>query len=272
MLKTINNLGALTFGRITAFGDFCTFCFRVFTRVPRSITSKNGLQGLRRQMFEIGTLSMPVVMITGLFIGMVLAAQAFPQFKAVGMLSSMGPLVSLSVLRELGPVFATIMLAGRVGGGLTAELGTMRVTEQISVLEAMGASPIRVLVVPRFLACLLLTPLLVVYADVMGILGGYLISVTIFGLSSAEFWHSTLNVLYSYDVFYGLIKSLVFGFALGLICCYKGFRCSPGAAGVGRACTQAFVASCMTILGLNLLIGIFLNTLEEILFGLRIVL
>ncbi len=271
MFNGLHYLGKLTTERLIAFGDFCGFSARALSLVPTSLTRRSSLLALRRQLYEIGTLSVPVVMVTGLFVGMVLAVQAFPQFKAVGMLASMGPLVNLSVLRELGPVLAGIMLAGRVGGGLTAELGTMRVTEQIAALQAMGASPIRVLVVPRFLACLILTPLLVVYADLMGILGGYLISVTIFGLSSAEFWRSSLDVLYSYDVLYGLAKSLAFGIALGLICCFKGFRCSAGAAGVGKACTQAFVASCMTILGLNLFLGILLNTIEELIFGLRVV-
>jgi phospholipid/cholesterol/gamma-HCH transport system permease protein len=271
VLNGLNYLGKVTIERIQGFGDFCGFCSRAISLIPSSMKRRSSLRALGQQMYEVGTLSMPVVMITGLFVGMVLAVQAFPQFKAVGMLSSMGPLVNLSVLRELGPVLASIMLAGRVGGGLTAELGTMRVTEQIAALEAMGASPMRVLVVPRFLACMILTPLLVVYADIMGILGGYLISVTVFGLSSAEFWRSSLDVLYSYDVFYGLAKSLAFGVALGLICCYKGFRCSAGAAGVGKACTQAFVASCMAILGLNLFMGIFLNTIEELFLGLRVV-
>ena len=141
-----------------------------------------------RQFYEIGTKSTLVIMITGAFVGAVLAVQAVPQFKAMGLVSRMGTVVNLSVLRELGPVLAGIMLAGRVGGGLTAELGTMRVTEQIDAFRAMGADPIRVLVVPRFLACLLLIPVLAMYASFMGILGGFATSVYLFGASPGEFW------------------------------------------------------------------------------------
>jgi phospholipid/cholesterol/gamma-HCH transport system permease protein len=271
MIKFLNNLGALTLRRLTAFGDFCVFSGRAFSQAGRNITHPSMLRTLLQQMYDIGTKSLPVVMMTGAFVGMVLAVQAVPQFKAVNMLSSLGPLVNLSVLRELGPVLAGTMLAGRVGGGLTAELGTMRVTEQIDALRSMGANPMAVLVAPRVLACLLLTPVLVIYADVMGILGGYAISVFVFGVNSSDFWGKSLDVLYSFDIIYGLAKSFAFGLALGLISCYKGFRCSSGAAGVGKACTQAFVASCMTILILDLFLGILLNSIEEMIYGLRVV-
>jgi phospholipid/cholesterol/gamma-HCH transport system permease protein len=177
--------------------------------------------------------------------------------------------INLSVLRELGPVLAGIMLAGRVGGGLTAELGTMRVTEQLDALRAMGADPVRVLVVPRFLACVLFIPVLVVYANFMGIVGGYVITVYVYGVGHGVFWRNA-NVA-GFDVIYGLIKSLFFGAATSLICCYKGFRCAPGAAGVGRACTQSFVASCMAILALDLFLGMFLNSLHEFFYGPRLV-
>jgi phospholipid/cholesterol/gamma-HCH transport system permease protein len=176
------------------------------------------------------------------------------------------------VLRELGPVLAGVMLAGRVGGGLTAELGTMRVTEQIDALRAMGADPIRVLVVPRFLACVLLIPVLVLYADFMGILGGYAISVYIYGVNAAEFWRHASETVEYFDIFYGPIKSVFFGMAISLVCCYKGFHCRAGAAGVGRACTESFVASTMAILALDFFLGMLLNTAYEFLYGLRAVL
>jgi phospholipid/cholesterol/gamma-HCH transport system permease protein len=224
------------------------------------------------QLYEVGTRSVPVVVVTGAFVGMVLAVQTVAQFKAVGMVAQMGTIVNLSVLRELGPVLAGVMLAGRVGGGLTAELGTMRVTEQIDALRAMGADPIRVLVVPRFLACVLLIPVLVLYADFMGILGGYVISVHIYGVNGAEFWRHAQKTVEYYDVFYGPIKSVFFGMAMSLICCYKGFKCAAGAAGVGRACTQSFVASTMAILALDFFLGMLLNTIYEFLFGLKVVL
>ena len=224
------------------------------------------------QFFEIGTRSIPVVMITGAFVGMVLAVQTVAQFKSIGLEAQMGTIINLSVLRELGPVLAGIMLAGRVGGGLTAELGTMRVTEQIDALRAMGTDPIRVLVVPRFLACVLLIPVLVFYAAFMGIVGGYVISVYVYGVRSSEFWRHASETVEYFDILYGPIKSVFFGAVIGLISCYKGFRCAPGAAGVGRACTESFVASCMAVLTLNFFIGMLLNTIYEIFYGIKIVL
>ena len=142
-------------------------------------------------------------------------------------------------------------------------------TEQIDALQAMGADPLRVLVVPRFLACVLLIPALVIYAEFMGILGGYLISVYVYGVLAADFWRNAAESVGYFDIFYGPIKSVFFGAAIGLICCYKGFHCKPGAAGVGKACTESFVASIITILGLDFFLGMFLNTVHEIVFGLR---
>ncbi len=268
----LEKLGGATVRSLDGFGDFCHFSGRTFTWIFASTRRFSSVQLLMRQMFAIGSKSLPVVMTTGLFVGMVLAVQMGPQFKAAGMLASMGSAVTLSVLRELGPVLAGVMVAGRVGGGLTAELGTMRVTEQIDALRAMGSSPVRVLVVPRFLACLLLTPILVIYADVMGILGGYVISATIYGVNAADFFHNAADNIRQFDIYYGLTKSISFGGAIGLISCFKGFRCAPGAAGVGRACTEAFVTSCMVILALNLFLGLLLNTIDEMMFGTRLIL
>jgi phospholipid/cholesterol/gamma-HCH transport system permease protein len=268
----LNGLGARTVRRIEAFGDFCIFCARTLGWITAGLFQVKNLRLLMAQFFAIGTLSIPVVMITGAFVGMVLAVQTVMQFKAIGMEAHMGTIVNLSVLRELGPVLAGVMLAGRVGGGLTAEVGTMRVTEQIDALAAMGASPLRVLVVPRFLASMLLTPVLVIYADFMGILGGYVVSVYVYGVNGAEFWRLASVSVDNFDIFYGPIKSIFFGAVMSLICCYKGFRCAPGAAGVGKACTESFVESCMAILALDFFLGMFLNTLYESAYGLKVVL
>jgi len=268
----VANLGARTIGHVEGFGDFCRFSGRTFAWLPEGTIRWRHVRLLLPQLYEVGTRSIPVVMITGAFVGMVLAVQAVTQFKAIGLSARMGTIVILSVLRELGPVLAGLMLAGRVGGGLTAELGTMRVTEQIDALRAMGADPIRVLVVPRFLACVLLIPVLVLYANAMGILGGYVISVYVYAVNSSEFWRHAEETVQMFDIFYGPIKTLFFGAVMALICCYKGFRCSPGAAGVGRACTQSFVASCMAILALNFLLGMFLNTLYDFFYGVKVVL
>lgn len=268
----LDSLGARAIRRIEAFGDFCIFCAHSLGWVTAGLVQVRNLRLLMAQFFAIGTLSIPVVMITGAFVGMVLAVQTVMQFKAIGMAGQMGTVVNLSVLRELGPVLAGVMLAGRVGGGLTAEVGTMRVTEQIDALSAMGASPLRVLVVPRFLASVLLIPVLVIYADFMGILGGYVVSVYVYGVNGAEFWRLAAISVDNFDILYGPIKSVFFGGAMSLICCYKGFRCAPGAAGVGRACTESFVSSCMAILAVDFFLGMALNTLYESIYGLKVVL
>ena len=224
---------------------------------------------LLEQMYEVGTCSLPVVMITGAFVGMVLAAQSVLQFKAVGLEAQLGAIINVSVVRELGPVLAAVMLAGRVGGALAAELGTMRVTEQIDALRAMGADPIRVLVVPRFLACLLLMPVLVLYADLTGILGGYVIGVGVYRIDAADYWRTAAEQVQMFDIVSGLIKSVFFAGTMGLISCYRGFRCRPGAAGVGRACTQSFVESCMMILALDFFLGVLLSTGYMLAWGAR---
>ncbi|MBS3734586.1 MAG: ABC transporter permease [Phycisphaerae bacterium] len=265
-------LGQYTTDCLSGFGDFCRFSGRSLAWIPRSIYRARYLRLLMPQFYDIGTKSIPVLMVTGAFVGMVLAVQAVTQFKAIGYLGGVGPVVSQSVLRELGPVLAAVMLAGRVGGGLTAELGTMRVTEQIEAMTVMGADPLRTLVAPRFLACVLLIPMLVLYTSFMGIVGGYAISVTIYHVDSASFWRYATQQVSLFDIFYGPIKSLFFGGTIALICCYKGFRCSPGAAGVGRACTQAFVACCLAILTLDLFLGMFLNAIQELYFGVEMLL
>jgi phospholipid/cholesterol/gamma-HCH transport system permease protein len=267
-LRLLANLGARTMRRLDAFGDFCRFCGQSWSWLAGAL-SPRGLKLLLPQFYEIATLSIPVVMITGAFVGMVLAVQTVMQFRAIHMEPRMGTIINLSVLRELGPVLAGLMLAGRVGGGLTAELGTMRVTEQIDALAAMGADPLRVLVIPRFLACTLMIPVLVLYACCTGILGGYAVSVYVYGVNSADFWSHSAQTIRYFDIFYGPIKSVFFGMVMSMICCYKGFRCSGGAAGVGRACTEAFVASCMAILALDFFLGMLLNTMEEFFLGLR---
>jgi phospholipid/cholesterol/gamma-HCH transport system permease protein len=268
MFGAIEYLGQRVVWRLDAFGDFCRFCGTSLSWLFEGTALRwKNLRLLAPQMYAIGTLSIPVVMITGTFIGMVLAVQTVMQFKAIGREAAMGSIVNLSVLRELGPVLAGVMLAGRVGGGLTAELGTMRVTEQIDALRAMGSDPHRVLVVPRFLACVLLIPALVLYADFMGILGGYVISVYVYNVNAADFWDTASRSVEYFDVFYGPIKSVFFGMAISLICCYKGFRSAPGAAGVGKACTEAFVASAMVIIGMDFFLGMFLNWLYTFLWG-----
>ena len=265
-MSLIAQLGSGTVRSVVTFGDFCRFSGRTLAWAPAAGRPRNiGL--VARQMYEIGTRSVPVVMVTGAFVGMVLAAQSVLQFKAIGMEAKLGAIINLSVVRELGPVLAAVMLAGRVGGALAAELGTMRVTEQIDALRAMGSDPVRVLVMPRFVACVLLTPVLVLYADLMGVVGGYVVGVHVYDINAAEFWANAARMVELFDVTSGLIKSVFFAAVMSLICCHRGFRCRPGAAGVGRACTEGFVESCMAILAIDFFLGVLLNTIYMLTWG-----
>jgi len=200
-------------------------------------------------------------MITGAFVGMTLAIQAYDQLAGMGMEEHLGVLINVSVVKELGPVLAAVMLAGRIGGALTAELGTMNVTEQIDAVRSMGTDPIRYLVAPRILACLLLTPFLIIYADLMGIIGGYFISVIQLGINSRAYWNFSASGVELWDISIGVIKGFFFGVAIAVISCYKGFTCREGAHGVGQACTEAFVTSFISILALDFALAVIFKAI-----------
>lgn len=267
MFRLPAKLGETTENTLAKIGGFGVFTWQTMVWLVVGSTNPRNYALLLPQMFEIGARSVPVVLVTGTFVGFVLAAVVIVQLINVGLGDQIGVLVNLAVVRELGPVLVGTMLAGRVGGALTAELGTMNVSEQIDALRSMGADPIRYLVVPRFLACVLLTPFLTVYCDVMGALGGWFISVFFFGLQSEPYWWYTQNVLENWDLFTGLAKSVFFGAAIGLISCYKGFTCGHGAEGVGRACTEAFVASFIAILIIDFQLILVLRNLYEFIYG-----
>jgi phospholipid/cholesterol/gamma-HCH transport system permease protein len=254
----IHFLGRAALGAIGAVGNLSVFSFRML------VCLRNGLPRssvLLPTMYRIGVLSVPVVMVTGAFIGMVLAVQSYSQFRQMHMENRMGAMIVLSLLTELGPVLAAVMLAGRVGSAMAAELGTMRVTEQIEALRALGADPLHHLVLPRFLACVLLIPLLTTIADSVGILGGWFFSVLVLGMDTFDFWHYALQMVVAYDVFIGLTKSVFFGAVIALMACHRGFHCGAGAEGVGRAATESFVASFIGILVIDFFLGVFLNDL-----------
>jgi len=207
-----------------------------------------GGKNILKQMSEIGVNSALVVLITGVFTGMVLGLQSFTGFKRFGAEGLVGSVVALSMTRELGPVLTALMVTGRAGAAMAAELGTMRVTEQIDALETLATNPIKYLVVPRFLSGIIMLPSLSVIADIIGILGGYFVSVALLGANSHTYLRMTWDYLEMQDIYNGLIKSCFFGAALSIICCYKGFYTAGGAEGVGKATTGAVVISFMTIL------------------------
>jgi phospholipid/cholesterol/gamma-HCH transport system permease protein len=192
---------------------------------------------------------------------MVLAVQSYWQFRQLGLETRLGAVINMSLVRELGPVLAATMLAGRVGSAMAAELGTMRVTEQIDALSSMGANPIHYLVVPRFLSCVFLIPTLTVMADFMGVVGGYFYAVGILDIDKHHYWQNSEQFVGSYDIFSGIFKSIFFGAAIAVISCYRGFHCAPGAEGVGRAATASFVYSFVMILVIDLFLGILLDSI-----------
>jgi phospholipid/cholesterol/gamma-HCH transport system permease protein len=213
-------------------------------------------------LVEVGTRSIPVIAVIGAFIGMILALESYDQFAAMGLETRMGMIINVSVVRQIGPVLAAVMVAGRVGGALAAELGTMRVTEQVDAMRALAVDPIAVLVVPRIIACTIMTPVLTILSDITGVGGGWFFTVVLQEASSEAYWTNTAWFVDWWAPVMGLIKATAFGFAIGLISCYKGYTCRGGAAGVGRATTQAFVASFLAIIILNFFLAEFLNTFE----------
>ena len=201
-----------------------------------------------KQMEEVGTKSIPVVLITGLSTGMVLALQSYNGFRRFRAESLVGTVVALSMTRELGPVLTGLMVAGRAGAAMAAELGTMRVTEQIDAMASMGVNPVKHLVFPRFVAGVLMLPVLTVLADWIGIVGGYFVSVRLLDVNSTVYIRRTLDYLEIGDVYGGLLKALIFGGIISLISCHRGFTAGGGAEGVGQATTGAVVTSCVLIL------------------------
>jgi len=252
----IADLGGLLTDWIVGLGSMSMFSLRtfgwLFSRLPRKET-------LLPNFYQIGVLSLPVVALTGTFIGMVLVVQSYVQFRNLHMEGKLGAVINMSLVRELGPVLAATMLAGRVGSAMAAELGTMRVTEQIDALASMGANPIYYLVVPRFLGCLMLIPALTIMADFMGVAGAFFYAVNLLGIDAHHYIENSQHFVGNFDLFVGVFKSLFFGAAIALIACYRGFHCDPGAEGVGRAATAAFVYSFVMILLLDLLLGIAMD-------------
>lgn len=253
----VTDCGALVIEAISTVGDIAIFSKQLFWWMLFQRPVKGTLL---RSCYQVGVLSLPVVALTGTFIGMVLAVQSYRQFEVIGLENRLGAVINSSLVRELGPVLAATMLAGRIGGSIAAMLGTMRVTEQIEALSAMGADPIHYLVVPRFLACVVLIPALTLIADFMGIVGGYYYSVVVLGIDHAAYLQNSSDHVTWFDLFSGLLKSLFFGAIIAIVSCYRGFNCSSGAEGVGQAATLSFVMSFVLILGTDLILNILLDS------------
>ena len=251
ILQPFNRIGANVLDFFALVGKLIIFAAHaVFPILTMRLSWRNFLL----QMLQIGFYSLPVVGITALFTGAVLALQSYAGFSRFSAESSIATVVVLSITRELGPVLAGLMVAGRVGAAMAAEIGTMRVTEQIDALVTLSTPPMNYLVAPRVLAATISLPLLVVIADIIGVYGGYLVSTHMLGFNPITYLQNTFHYLERTDVVSGLVKAGVFGFIVGLMGCYHGYHSRGGAQGVGQATTMAVVTASILILCSNYII------------------
>lgn len=242
---------------LASLGDYVILIFSViaviFRRPPAWYL-------IRDQMYEIGVRSLAVVAITGFSTGMVMAAQAFFQLSDKGLSGATGLMVAKAMLVELGPVLTAFMVTGRVGAAMCAELGTMRVTEQIDAMRSMSVNPLRYLIAPRFIAGITMMPLLTVFSSIMGIAGGYMIAVYFYKMAPNAFLSPLPGNITNFDFISGMIKALVFGIIIVTISCYRGLKTTGGAAGVGRSTTNSVVICYSVILITNFLLTLGLNS------------
>lgn len=241
----VTQIGRFTLAFLEAIGAVTGFAVQA---IRNALQPPWYRQQILRQMMEIGYYSLPVVGLTAIFTGMVLALQSYTGFSRFSAENAIATVVAVSITRELGPVLAGLMVAGRIGAAMAAELGTMRVTEQIDALSTLSTSPMRYLVMPRLLAGILALPFLVLIADIIGIFGGYLVAVFKLGFNPYVYLQGTWDALRLDDVVSGLIKASVFGFIVTLMGCYHGYHSKGGAQGVGSATTNAVVSASILIL------------------------
>jgi phospholipid/cholesterol/gamma-HCH transport system permease protein len=238
--------------------EYVKLCIAVFYAV---VTPPFYYKDVVEQFDQIGVKSLTVVLLTGLFTGAVLALQTGMTLDQFGARSVVGRLVSASMVKELGPVLTALMVSGRVGSGIAAELGSMMVTDQISALRALGTDPIRKLAVPRVLAGLVMVPILTVISGGIGMVGGWLVATTQLRVASTVYWTAVVDGLYMADVWMGLIKPFFLGFVIVSIGCHVGLRTTGGTQGVGRSTTNAVVASSVAVLAVNFIVTRLLITL-----------
>lgn len=251
IVKIIEKIGHYFIANISKIGDAFNFAGN---SVFHCLTPPFYPRLFFRQIMQIGYYSLPVVGLTAIFSGAVLALQSYSGFSRFNAESTIATVVVLSITRELGPVLAGLMVAGRVGASMAAEIGTMKVTEQIDALRTLSTNPFKYLFTPRILAGIIMMPFLVLIADIIGVMGGYLVSVHSLGFSSGPYIANTFKYLESIDVISGLVKAGFFGFIISVVGCYFGYNSNRGAEGVGIATTNAVVTSSILILLTNYII------------------
>lgn len=244
-ISTLDVLGGAAKRSVAAVQGYAELSFRALTNLA---TRPFYFQDTLDQMDDVGVGSLPIILLSGFFIGGVMVLQTGAQFVRFGQTSLTGNVVSLALVRELGPAITGLLTAGRCSSGIASELGSMQVTEQVDAMRAMGTDPSRKLVTPRVLATLLMVPLLTAMMVFVGLLGGCVASVFSLSLSAVEFWRRAIDVLEFADLMQGFMKSVVFGFILATVGCYKGLTVRGGTQGVGRATTQSVVISSVMII------------------------
>jgi phospholipid/cholesterol/gamma-HCH transport system permease protein len=248
-MNSLLGLGQTIIGTVYGLGRAIILLVSALLHVPNV---RKGFPLLMQQLYAVGVLSLMIVMVSGLFIGMVISLQGYTILVGYGAEGSLGPMVALSLLRELGPVVAALLFAGRAGSALTAEIGLMKATEQLSSLEMMAIDPLRRVIAPRFWAGFISLPLLAAIFSAIGILGGHLVGVEWLGVDSGTFWSVMQDqVDFEKDILNGVIKSITFAFVVTWIAVYKGYDCIPTSEGISRATTSTVVQSSLLVLGLD---------------------
>lgn len=215
----------------------------------------------------MGLMSIPIVLIVGAFVGMVLGVMTYNQFSKLGIESLMGPFLAVPMVSQLGPILTALMILCRVGAAMTAELGSMRVTEQVDALYCFGINPIRTLITPRVTVCSLMMPALTIISDGIGILGGWFLGVYVYGVNEHYYFLQTKKYFDSFDIYEGLAKSFVFGIIISVFCCYKGFHTKGGATGVGKSIMVAVVISFIAIIMTNFFMSLMAKNVWEMIYA-----
>ena len=254
LMGYVERLGAVVLGLLEKIGDVMLLgaeTFRQLRHMPR-------IRHVLAQMSHLGVDTLPIVALTLMFTGMVMTLQLAHEFIRFGAQSTIGGVIAIAIGRELGPVLVGVVSAGRVGAAITAEISTMKVTEQIDALRVMATNPVGYLVVPRMIACMVMVPLLTVFGDVIGVLGGWLIAVNYSGITTFMYFNSIDVFMASHDLTGGLVKAAVFGLVIAIIGCYYGLNAPNGAEGVGRATTRSVVGSIILIFMTNVFLSLIL--------------
>lgn len=252
MLDMIARLGQSGLGTLQMIGSSGVFLLRTLCRKPDFLRL---WPELRSQLYFVGVLSCLIIIVSGLFIGMVVSLQGYNTLEKFGAGSQLGQLLALSITRELGPVISALLFAGRAGSALTAEIGLMKTTEQLSSMDMMGIDPLGRVIFPRFLAGIIALPLLSIIFSAVAIYGGYIIGVKWLGVDAGSFWANMQSAVHLYkDIFSGILKSVVFAFLVIWIAVYQGFACVPTAKGISRATTHTVVFASLAVLGFDFLL------------------